>query len=69
MVKKAQEIRDLSQDELEARYLDERKLLFTLVNERQQARRQFEKPHRIRETRKVLARILTIQREKQLAKG
>lgn len=69
MSKKAQELRDLSEEELEARYHDERKELFKLVNDRQQSKRQFEKPHRLKQTRKQIARLLTIQREKQLAKG
>lgn len=69
MSKRAQEIRDLSDEELEAHYLDARKELFKLVNERQQSRQQFEKPHRLKQTRKQIARLLTIQREKQLAKG
>lgn len=69
MAKKAQEIRDLSDDEIQARYLDEQKVLFKLINERAQSRKQFDKPHRVREKRKEIARILTVQRQKQLAKG
>lgn len=69
MSKNAQEIRDLSDEELEARYLDERKELFKLANEQHQSRQQFEKPHRLKQTRKQIARLLTIKREKQLAKG
>lgn len=64
---KPQDLRDLSEDELEARYLDERKELFKLVNERQLSGREFEKPHRIRRAKKEIARLLTVQREKQLA--
>ncbi|MBA3957927.1 MAG: 50S ribosomal protein L29 [Parachlamydiaceae bacterium] len=69
MTKEAVQFRDLSVDELEARRLDERKTLFNLVNERAQAGRRHEKPHRIRQTKKTIARLLTIQREKQIAKG
>lgn len=62
-----QELRDLSKEELEARFFDVRQKLFHLVNERQQSRQQFEKPHRIREAKREIARILTIQRENELA--
>lgn len=65
---KTQEMRDLSDDEIDARYLDERKNLFTLVNQKQEAGgKTFEKPHRIREARREIARLLTVKRERQLA--
>lgn len=65
---KAQQLRDFAEDELQARYLDERKELFKLVNERKQnGRQQFERAHRIRQTKKEIARLLTVKREKQLA--
>lgn len=65
---KIHELRDLSDEELEARFFDTRQKLFHLVNERQQSRQQFEKPHRIRAAKREIARILTLKREKQLAK-
>lgn len=63
---KAKDLRDLSLDELEANYQDQRKQLFQFINEKEQAR-QFEKPHRIRQTRKEIARLLTVISEKQIA--
>lgn len=60
---KAQSFKDMSKEELEATCLDKRKELFQLVNERKQAQ-QFEKPHRIKQTKKEIARILTVLREK-----
>lgn len=65
---KMQELKDLSDDELDARYNDERAKLFHLINERQISRQQFEKPHRIRAAKREIARVLTLRREKQLAK-
>lgn len=69
MSKKAQELRDLSVEELEAKCTDERKELFKLTNEKQQSRRQFEKPHRIRQARHSIARILTILQQKKQEKS
>lgn len=66
---KAQELRDLTDEELEARYLDERKALFHLVNDKQQQGKQFEKQHKIPQTRRQIARMLTIMSEKQKVKG
>lgn len=63
---KAKELRDLSLEELEANYQDARKALFHLVNERKLSK-QFEKPHRIPETKKQIAQLLTIISEKQQA--
>lgn len=60
---KVQTFRDMSPEELQAACLDKRKELFQLVNERKQAQ-QFEKPHRIKQTKKEIARVLTILREK-----
>ncbi len=62
---KAQQIRDLSAEELEATLDDKRKQLFQLVNEREESKR-FEKPHRIRAMKKDIARLLTVQTERQL---
>jgi large subunit ribosomal protein L29 len=63
---KAQKFRDLSHEELLANCEDERKKLFKLVNEKRQSR-QFEKPHRIRQAKKDIARMLTVSSEKQSA--
>jgi large subunit ribosomal protein L29 len=61
---KAQAFRDQSIDDLEANYLDLQKKLFELVNERKQSS-QFEKPHRIRQVKKEIARLLTVISEKR----
>jgi large subunit ribosomal protein L29 len=61
---KAQNLRDQSIDELEANYFDLQKKLFQLVNERRLTT-QFEKPHRIRQTKKEIARLLTVISEKK----
>jgi large subunit ribosomal protein L29 len=45
---------------------DERKSLFTLRHD--QAAKQLENPRRIREARKNIARILTLTREREIAK-
>ncbi len=65
---KAKDLRDLSLDELVANCEDERKKLYMLVNEKKQTR-QFEKPHRIPQAKKEIARMLTIISEKQMANG
>jgi large subunit ribosomal protein L29 len=62
--KKANEFRDLSVAELEAAHLEARKNLFEMVNEAQREKK-VEKPHRIREKRKEIARLLTLITEKQ----
>lgn len=61
---KAKDLRDLSLDELEASYQDQLKLKFRYVNDQKQ-NKQFEKPHRIRQARKEIARLLTIIEEKK----
>lgn len=65
-MKKAKEFRDLSVEELEATYHDSRAALFQLLNEKKQSK-QFEKPHRIKETKKEIARLLTVLNEKKSA--
>lgn len=64
--KRAKEIRDLSAQELEATLLDTQKLLYALRCEQKKAK-QIEKPHRIRQFKKEIARLLTLMREKQLS--
>ena len=62
---KAKEIRDLTTDEIVARLREERdKLLKLRLNHAVSA---IESPSEIRETRKTLARLNTILRERQLA--
>lgn len=61
---KAKELRDQSEEELEAIYQDSCKKLFELNNHfRSQKKR--EKPHEIKHTRKDIARLLTILSEKR----
>lgn len=59
---KAKDLRDLSLDELNATYHDQRKKLYQLVNEKEQAR-QYEKSHLIRDTKKEISRLLTVMAE------
>ena len=63
---KAEQFRDLSDAELDARLVDLQKELFHLKNEIKKAKKA-EKPHMLPFTRKEIARILTIQKERQLA--
>jgi large subunit ribosomal protein L29 len=59
---KIAEIRDLSAEELTARITDARK---EVVNLRfQLAARKQEKPHKIRDARRLLSQLLTIQTQK-----
>jgi large subunit ribosomal protein L29 len=64
-MKKANDFRDQTLDELDATYRDLRKTLFQLVNELRHEKK-LEKPHLIRQTKKEIARLLTIVSEKQL---
>lgn len=66
--KKAQFFRDQSEEDLDATYQDLRKQLFDLVNERKQAM-PFKQPHRIKSTKKEIARLLTVKSERQRAQG
>lgn len=65
-IKKAQEFRDLSVEELQATLEDTRKKLFEIKNERTQAK-QMEKPHRLEVLKKEIARMLTVLTEKHAA--
>ena len=58
---KAKEIRDLSADELKQKLIDSEKELFNLRI--QQASSQLEKPDRIRQVRRDIARIRTVLNE------
>lgn len=64
-MKKASEFRDQSLDELQATYRDLRKQLFQLVSDMKQ--KKLEKPYLIRQTKKEIARLLTVVSEKQLS--
>jgi len=61
---KPQKFRDQSIEELQLAVVNERKKLFKLENERQE-NKTLERPHRIRESKKDIARLLTIISEKQ----
>jgi large subunit ribosomal protein L29 len=60
---KAQELRDQSEDELRDKERDLAEQLFAL--RLQKVTGQLEKPSRVRQVRKDLARVLTILREKR----
>jgi large subunit ribosomal protein L29 len=60
---KAQELRDQSEDELKDKERDLAEQLFAL--RLQKVTGQLEKPSRVRQVRKDLARVLTILREKR----
>lgn len=67
-MKKAQDFRDQSLDELEANCRDARKELFNLINEMKQTKK-VEKPHLVRHKKREIALLLTVINEKkQLAK-
>ncbi|MFN8654828.1 MAG: 50S ribosomal protein L29 [Candidatus Obscuribacterales bacterium] len=59
---KVAEIKDLSADELNARITDTRKEIVDLRF--QLGARKLEKPHKIRDARKLLSRLLTVQTQK-----
>ncbi len=61
---KAKEIRELTDAEAQAKLRDLRQELFNLRLQQQTAR--LERPSRIREVRRIVARIETILRQRQL---
>lgn len=63
-MKKAQEFRDQSLDELEANCRDARKELFILINEMKQTKK-VEKPHLARHKKREIALMLTVINEKK----
>jgi large subunit ribosomal protein L29 len=63
---KAKDLQDQTINELEATLSDNRRKLFDMINEKRQAKKA-EKPHLIKETKKDIARMLTVIRSKQLA--
>lgn len=62
---KAKELKDQTLEELELMYHDTMHDYFELVNKSKMAK--LERPHEIREKRKLIARLLTVIREKQTA--
>ena len=64
---KIEEIRKLTVEELNEKIIESKKELFDL--RLKQAVGSLEKPSQIKELRKSVARMKTIQREKELAKG
>lgn len=64
---KSKELRDQSLEELEARLSDSRKSLFELINAVKFTKKA-EKPHLIPQTKKEIARLLTVITEKRAAK-
>lgn len=64
---KAKDLRDQAVEELEASYNDKCKELFQLQNELQHAKK-LEKPHLVRQTKRDIARLLTVIKQKQMAK-
>lgn len=62
MATKMKAIRDMSDDELRRESGDLRRAMFNL--RLQQAIGQLEKPHKLGETRRHLARVLTVLRER-----
>ena len=64
---KASAFRDQNVEELKALEQEKRKELFALVNKRARAKK-IDKPQEVRVLKKDIARILTVLREKELAK-
>ncbi len=64
---KAQDLRDQSVEELKALVAEKRRALFDLINTFKTAHK-LDKPHLVRQTRKDIARLLTVLNEKQSAK-
>ena len=63
-MRKANELRDMSEDELLVLHTDTRKELFHLKNMIKETKK-MEKPHLLRLKRKEIARMLTVITEKQ----
>jgi large subunit ribosomal protein L29 len=64
----AREIKDKSVPEIQTLLVETRRELFEILNAAQRIKK-MEKPHLKREKRKVIARLLTILRSKQVAEG
>jgi large subunit ribosomal protein L29 len=65
MTMKARELADLDADELEAKLAEAKEELFNLRF--QNVTGQLDNPHRLREVRKDIARVLTVMRQRELA--
>ncbi len=65
-MKKAQEFRDLSLEDLEVTCKEARKELFNLINEMKQTKK-VEKPHLVRHKKREIALLLTVINEKTRA--
>jgi large subunit ribosomal protein L29 len=63
-MRKTQEFREKSFDELVATLTEVRRELFQLTNEKKQTK-QLDKPHTLRQKRKEIARIQTVLNEKR----
>jgi large subunit ribosomal protein L29 len=63
---KARELREMSDEQLELSLREAQKTLFDLRFRKQTAR--LDAPSELRRYRKLIARILTVQRERQLAR-
>jgi len=63
-MKKAKDLRDQSEEELEATYQESCKQLFELNNQFKSQKKR-EKPHEIKHVRKDIARLLTVMTEKR----
>lgn len=66
LTEKRRQIKESSEQELVAMLHEERKALFNLRHDA--SAKQLENPMRIREARKNIARVLTIMREREIAK-
>jgi len=64
---KIDEIRNLSDQEIEAQIIDVKKQLFELRF--QKGTRRLEKPHQFKHNRHRLAQLMTVERERQLQKS
>jgi large subunit ribosomal protein L29 len=61
---KISELRDLTDQEIEAQIIEAKKQLFELRF--QKGTRRLEKPHQFKHTRHRLAQLMTLERERQL---
>jgi large subunit ribosomal protein L29 len=66
LTEKRRHVKESSEQELANQLQEERKTLFTLRHDA--SAKQLDNPRRIREARKNIARILTILREREIAK-
>jgi len=64
MSKKIKELRDLSIEELGLQHQELRKEIFERLNAKRMSGKS-EEPHRIRQARREIARVLTVLKEKQ----